>query len=99
MRARLDLAVHYHCDGVEPDKNDAYTNDNGVGLTASDQLAYNKWIGTELSHPVTSISEDIEYNLWLDGSNGLWQNIIHHSGDWDIIVYDEFPISTVELLQ
>ncbi|KAK3085674.1 hypothetical protein FSP39_006966 [Pinctada imbricata] len=25
----------------------------------------------ELSHPVTSVSEDIEYNLWLDGSNGL----------------------------
>ncbi|KAK3097630.1 hypothetical protein FSP39_011541 [Pinctada imbricata] len=26
-------------------------------------------------------------------------NIIHHSGEWDIIVYDEFPISTVELPQ
>ncbi|KAK3089466.1 hypothetical protein FSP39_003857 [Pinctada imbricata] len=29
--------------------------------------------------------------LWFDSSNDLRQNIIHHSGQWDIIVYDEFP--------
>jgi hypothetical protein len=47
MRARLDLAVQKGCDGVEPDNMDGYTNDTGFSLTASDQLAYNKFIANE----------------------------------------------------
>jgi len=47
MQARLDLAQQKHCDGVEPDNMDGYTNDSGFALSASDQLAYNKFIANE----------------------------------------------------
>lgn len=46
MRRRLDKAVSRGCDGVEPDNVDGYTNHNGLGLTAADQLAYNKWLAS-----------------------------------------------------
>lgn len=29
---------------VDPDNVDGYQNDNGVGLTAADQLAFNTWL-------------------------------------------------------
>jgi len=41
MIARLDLAVLKGCDGVEPDNVDAYDNDSGFALSATDQLLYN----------------------------------------------------------
>ena len=40
MKARLDLAVAKHCDGVEPDNVDGYENDPGFPLTAATQLDY-----------------------------------------------------------
>jgi len=47
MKARLDLAASKGCDGVEPDNMDGYANNNGVGLSATDQLAYNRFIANE----------------------------------------------------
>lgn len=47
MTKRLDHAVAAQCDGVEPDNMDGYANDNGLGLTADDQLAYNRFIAAE----------------------------------------------------
>jgi hypothetical protein len=47
MKARLDLAVQKGCDGVEPDNMDGYTNNTGSALSASEQLAYNKFIANE----------------------------------------------------
>ncbi len=47
MRARLDRAVKKGCDGVEPDNVDGFANDNGLGLTAEDQLEYNRFIAAE----------------------------------------------------
>ena len=44
MAARLDLAKSKGCDGVEPDNVDAYSNANGLGLTAANQLEYNRWL-------------------------------------------------------
>jgi len=44
MLARLDLAVLRGCDGVEPDNVDGYANVNGVGLNATEQLAFNRFI-------------------------------------------------------
>lgn len=44
MLRRLDLAVARGCDGVEPDNMDGYANDNGLGLNATEQLAYNRFI-------------------------------------------------------
>lgn len=40
--SRLDLALERGCDGVEPDNVDGYANDNGLGLTADDQLSFNR---------------------------------------------------------
>jgi len=47
MRARLDLAVEKGCDGVEPDNVDAFDNDNGFGLTAADQLDFNRFLAEQ----------------------------------------------------
>jgi hypothetical protein len=44
MEARLDHAVARGCDGVEPDNVDGYANDNGVGLNATEQLDYNRFL-------------------------------------------------------
>lgn len=49
MKARLDLAARKGCDGVEPDNVDGYANDNGVGLSAADQLEYNRFLA-EAAH-------------------------------------------------
>lgn len=47
MKSRLDLAKQKGCDGVEPDNMDGYINNSGFNLTASDQLAYNRFIANE----------------------------------------------------
>jgi hypothetical protein len=47
MRARLDRAVSKSCDAVEPDNMDGYANANGLGLSAADQLDYNRWMADE----------------------------------------------------
>jgi len=47
MAARMDLAKSKGCDGVEPDNVDGYTNKNGLGLTANDQLEYNKYLAQQ----------------------------------------------------
>jgi hypothetical protein len=51
--ARLDLAMSKGCDCVEPDNVDGYANDHGfavgadAGLTATDQLAFNRFLANE----------------------------------------------------
>jgi endo-alpha-1,4-polygalactosaminidase (GH114 family) len=47
MQARLDLAVSKGCDGVEPDNMDGYDNDSGFDFTATDQLAFNRFIANQ----------------------------------------------------
>ncbi len=47
MLARLDLAAEKGCDGVEPDNVTGFSNDTGFALTASDQLAFNRFIANE----------------------------------------------------
>jgi len=47
MQARLDLAVTKGCDGVEPDNVDEYTNTNGLGITAADQIDFNTFVASE----------------------------------------------------
>ena len=47
MRDRLDLAVERGCDGVEPDNVDGYANRNGLGLNATEQLDYNRFLADE----------------------------------------------------
>jgi len=47
MQERLDRAVDKGCNGVEPDNVDGYANANGLGLTAADQLDYNRFIADQ----------------------------------------------------
>jgi hypothetical protein len=42
MRARFESCRAKGFDAVDPDNLDGYANDNGLGLTAGDQLTYNK---------------------------------------------------------
>lgn len=49
MAARMDLCAKKGFDGVEPDNVDAYDNDSGFGLTAADQMKYNKALA-KLAH-------------------------------------------------
>jgi hypothetical protein len=45
--AQLDLARERGCDGVEPDNVDGFANNTGFDLSASDQLAFNRFLATE----------------------------------------------------
>lgn len=47
MLARLDLAAEKGCDAVDPDNVDGYANRNGLGLTASDQVDYLRFLADE----------------------------------------------------
>lgn len=47
MRGRLDRAVAAGCDGVDPDNMDGWTQDSGYPISATDQLAYNRWIANQ----------------------------------------------------
>lgn len=44
MVARLDLAVERGCDGVEPDNITAYNNNSGFGLSATEQLDFDRFL-------------------------------------------------------
>jgi hypothetical protein len=47
MLKRLDQAVERGCAGVDPDNVDAYTNDNGLGLTEADAIDYARFLARE----------------------------------------------------
>ncbi len=47
LSQRLDLAVNKGCDGVDPDNVDGYSNDNGLGLTETQQIDFNRWLASE----------------------------------------------------
>jgi hypothetical protein len=49
MNWRFDFAVSKGCGAIEADNVDGYTNNNGLSLTASDQLAYNTFLA-EAAH-------------------------------------------------
>jgi hypothetical protein len=44
MRARMDMCKAKGFDAIEPDNVDGYTNSTGFPLSASDQLAYNRFL-------------------------------------------------------
>jgi hypothetical protein len=44
LLARFDVCRDKGFDAVEPDNVDGYLNDSGFPLTASDQLAFNRWV-------------------------------------------------------
>lgn len=47
MVERLDLAADKHCDGVDPDNVDGYSNRTGLPLTGDDQLDYNRFLADQ----------------------------------------------------
>ncbi len=70
MLARLDLASQRGCDGVEPDNVDGYANASGFPLTATDQLAFNRFIANAaharslsvgLKNDLDQIAELVDY--------------------------------------
>jgi hypothetical protein len=73
LAARLDLAVSKGCDGVEPDNVDSYANSNGFGLTAANQLDFNKFLANEaharglsvgLKNDLDQVSALVSYFDW-----------------------------------
>jgi len=73
MTARLDLAKSKGCDGIEPDNVDGYTNKNGLGLTAADQLDFNKFLAQQahsrglsvgLKNDLDQVSSLVSYFDW-----------------------------------
>ncbi|KAI8472527.1 MAG: endo alpha-1,4 polygalactosaminidase precursor [Monoraphidium minutum] len=44
MRARMEMCKAKGFVAVDPDNVDGYSNKNGIGFGAADQLAYNKWL-------------------------------------------------------
>ena len=62
MQDRLDLAVTKGCDGVEPDNVTGYGNDSGFPLTATDQLAFNRFLFNEahLRGLAVALKNDLE---------------------------------------
>lgn len=53
---RLDAAVLRGCDGVEPDNVDGFVNDTGFPLTATDQLAFNRFLANEAHHRALGVA-------------------------------------------
>lgn len=47
MRDRMDLAVAKKCDAIDPDNVDGFANNNGLGLSGSDQIDYNMYLATQ----------------------------------------------------
>ena len=47
MMARMDTAKQKGCDGVAPDNLDGYAHNTGFPLTATDQIAYDRFIANE----------------------------------------------------
>ena len=45
--ARLDLAVQKHCDAVDPDNVDGFSNETGFKISTWDQISFNRWLATE----------------------------------------------------
>jgi hypothetical protein len=56
MLARLDLAKDKGCDGVEPDNVEGYNSNSGFNLTASDQLAYNRFLANAAHDRVLAVA-------------------------------------------
>lgn len=49
LEARLDLAVQKHCDAVDPDNVDGFSNPTGFNITIDDQRVFNLWLA-EAAH-------------------------------------------------
>ncbi|KAI9794228.1 MAG: hypothetical protein M1816_006154 [Peltula sp. TS41687] len=47
MKARMDLAVSKHCDGVDPDNVDGYDNDTGLSLSQNSAVDYIRFLADE----------------------------------------------------
>jgi hypothetical protein len=78
------LAKSKGCDGVEPDNVDGYDNDNGLGLTKQDQIAYDEFLATE--------GHARKLSVGLKNSLGLVSNLVS-SFDWSLneecLMYNE----------
>lgn len=78
MRARMTMAKNKGCDSLEPDNVDGYSNGNGFGLTAANQIEYNKFLAAEAHARGLSIG--------LKNSTDLVSSLV---GDFDFAVVEQ----------
>lgn len=73
MRGRMDLCRQKGFDALEPDNVDAYTNNTGFPLSASNQLNFNRWLAQEahsrglsigLKNDPDQVAELVDYFDW-----------------------------------
>jgi hypothetical protein len=85
----MDLAVSKHCDGIEPDNVDGYTNSPGFPLTYDTQLDYNRFIAAAAHARGLSVGLKNDLDQIVD---------LEPSFDWEL---DEqcYQYSECELLQ
>lgn len=55
MEARMDLAVAKGCDGVQLHRVEGYASKNGFGLTAKDQIHYNRALAESAHNKLLSV--------------------------------------------
>ena len=62
LRARIQMCVAKGFDAIDFDNVDGYNNRNGLGLTAADQLFFNRWIANEahLSRLSVALKNDLD---------------------------------------
>jgi len=70
MTDRMDIAVSKGCDAIDVDNVDGYSNDNGLGLTAADQINFNTFLAVQaharglaigLKNDLAQISQLVSY--------------------------------------
>jgi hypothetical protein len=89
MTKRLDRATAARCDGVEPDNVDGYANDNGFGLTAADQLDFNRFLAREAHyrHLSVGLKNDLDQIKELvDGFDWMLSEECHAKGECEALM-------------
>jgi len=70
LQDRINLAKEKNCDGVEPDNVDVYLSSPALGISAEEQLTFNRWLANEahkldlavaLKNDLGQVAELIDY--------------------------------------
>lgn len=92
MKGRAELALSKGCDAIEWDDVDGYANNNGLNLTAQDQLTFNKYLA-DLTHSLgmsVGLKNDVDQLNELVGSFdwALNEECFAHSecGGYDVFI-------------
>ncbi|XP_014551341.1 glycoside hydrolase family 114 protein [Bipolaris victoriae FI3] len=84
MKTRVQLAKDKGCDGVDPDNVDGYQNDNGLGLTSADSIAFMQYL--------SNITAPLGLALGLKNAGDIVPTvlpIVHFSVNEECVKYSE----------